>query len=608
MFNRTARVLPSGEIQFSYTHDIFTQTVQINQVLQNSGILVDGVEYGWSVKNDCKNSYGGWCGDPNGPEDYLTIEVTATAPDGSTVYQQRYFYNETQGWEDFYYRTFAPQGTFAGDIDTARVLISGKDAGYWAGYYGPRVRDVFAKFIYRANPCASDPLFDPSCPGYAQAYANVLFSQQCVANPLFDQSCPGYQTAYHTSQCNSNPLYDLTCPGYNSAYFNQQCSLDPLYDTQCNGYDNAFFNQQCDVNPLYNEDCFGYDTAYFDQQCMINPKYDSMCPGYEFASRFDIDATDFEPNFEFNFDFDSSSFGFDFEEIETNDYADLYNFEPQEFEIETYDFESVFESQETTTYEDEFVYVEPENTIPEMPTFDFETPTYEFDILGTDNYQAPVEDSIEREIAELNFEIESIEQELELEMSEPIVEPEIEVVFDIPEELDFQVEDLEEDIEKEIAALEEEVEEVDEIADNTIDAEPEEVVETIQVASEDVGSDTLERTTREVVEREQDIDTDFEARKKAKLKELIDNKVSELTTELENAVTIEQQKDLQNRILALVSFVPDFDNYEEEGVEYAQIYFYPPTPVVDHQFSRWFLNDPKFGILEDSQYPSLRRE
>ena len=65
--------------------------------------------------------------------------------------------------------------------------------------------------------------------------------------------------------------------------------------------------------------------------------------------------------------------------------------------------------------------------------------------------------------------------------------------------------------------------------------------------------------------------------------------------------TLEQSLDIQRRVLALISFVPDFkDVYTTKKLN--QVNFYPPQSVVDHQFSRWFLNDPKFGAMEDSQY------
>ena len=78
-------------------------------------------------------------------------------------------------------------------------------------------------------------------------------------------------------------------------------------------------------------------------------------------------------------------------------------------------------------------------------------------------------------------------------------------------------------------------------------------------------------------------------------------KAIEAVKELEAAVTLEQQMETQRRLLALISFVPDFKDYaEKENIN--QVNFYPPKPTVDHAFARWFLNDPNFEIMEDLQY------
>lgn len=61
-------------------------------------------------------------------------------------------------------------------------------------------------------------------------------SNLCAADPLSDPSCPGYQEAYFNQQCTINPLYNSGCPGYAQAYFNQQCELNGLYSTQCPNY------------------------------------------------------------------------------------------------------------------------------------------------------------------------------------------------------------------------------------------------------------------------------------------------------------------------------------------------------------------------------------
>ena len=73
---------------------------------------------------------------------------------------------------------------------------------------------------------------------------------------------------------------------------------------------------------------------------------------------------------------------------------------------------------------------------------------------------------------------------------------------------------------------------------------------------------------------------------------------------MNSADTIEEQMVIQAQLLALIAFVPDFDYGE---MEVPDIYFYPPKPTVDHEFARWFVNDPNFGIMEDSQYPNLRK-
>lgn len=122
----------------------------------------------------------------------------------------------------------------------------------------------------------SDPLSNPACPGYAEAYQQ----QQCTVNPLYSTSCPGYQQAHYDQQCSINPLYDVNCPGYATAYYDYQCSIDPLYHTGCPGYETAYFDQQCSISPLYDSGCTGYTQAYFNQQCGLNALYSTQCPLY----------------------------------------------------------------------------------------------------------------------------------------------------------------------------------------------------------------------------------------------------------------------------------------------------------------------------------------
>jgi hypothetical protein len=129
------------------------------------------------------------------------------------------------------------------------------------------------------DPCTTNPLYAPSCPGYQAAYTE----QQCSINPLYSTTCSGYQAAYTQQQCSINPLYSMTCSGYQQAYHDQQCSVNPLSYTDCPGYASAYLNQQCSINALYSTTCSGYAAAYLAQQCALDGLYDRTCPNYATA-------------------------------------------------------------------------------------------------------------------------------------------------------------------------------------------------------------------------------------------------------------------------------------------------------------------------------------
>jgi hypothetical protein len=108
------------------------------------------------------------------------------------------------------------------NIDPSRAITMGMTGDsslnqYALNYSGAgfnRVENVSYITQSTGNVCLVDPLFSPSCAGYAQAYLN----QQCGLNALYDPSCPGYTQAYYNQQCSVNSLYDRGCPGYQTAY------------------------------------------------------------------------------------------------------------------------------------------------------------------------------------------------------------------------------------------------------------------------------------------------------------------------------------------------------------------------------------------------------
>lgn len=119
-----------------------------------------------------------------------------------------------------------------------------------SGYIGVHYQQIN---IDPSRPVTMGMTGDSSLNQYTLNYSGPGFSRvenvsnitqttgdMCLVDPLFSPSCVGYAQAYLTQQCGLNALYDQSCPGYTQAYFNQQCSLNPLYDRRCSGYEAAY--------------------------------------------------------------------------------------------------------------------------------------------------------------------------------------------------------------------------------------------------------------------------------------------------------------------------------------------------------------------------------
>ena len=561
MTNRMTGAVTSTDyiMHFSYTDDTWVTNMAINQALVGAGFDIAGYSAEWQWKNEAINTINGVCTAQevnNECLDDLVITVDAFAS-GTNIYSEEWDYSQTKsnGYTVEEVLSFAPLALVPGvTIDQIEVTIRGKDNGYWQGMHGPKVMNFTGSVVLMPDTCTlNGTLSDASCPGYAAA----LFQQQCTANPLFDSSCSGYAAAYLIQQCTANPLHDPSCTGYQQAYLYAQCKLNPLYDTTCTGYQQAYLLQQCNLDPLYDSTCTGHLTA----QCNIDPLYDPACTGYadayllqqcDFDPLYDVQCTGYQQAFfnqqcEMDGQFDSScpNFVAALEEI----LDDGTTVDPIADALSAPEIDLTVAIPEV-----------PVVVVTEIPIVE-ETVSAEYE--QTQGDMMAMEDDIEREIAEL--ERESEENNEEEDVSNPFEkereEKEIVEVETLPGDSDGEVGTgeavQEDDIEKEIAALESEAEA------------------------------PTEKKQKKVVT------------KNDKIRLLLAKKAIELTKQVENAVTIEQQMLVQRQLLALLSFVPGFDYAEKE---LNQVSFYPPKPVVDHQYARWFLNDPNFGIMEDSQY------
>ena len=151
-----------------------------------------------------------------------------------------------------------------------------------------------------------------------------------------------------------------------------------------------------------------------------------------------------------------------------------------------------------------------------------------------------------------------------------------------------------------------------------------EVIIELEIEEEAIEVVVVEEITEEVVEETTEVIEEVvkapppkkvitkEQKTKAKtkkIKEIVQARGESLAQQMSVAATVEVQKQLQNQLIAIIGFVPDFSKYGKTNINggtLQQEVNLKGGRIVDHQFSRWFLNDPKFSAMENSQYPSLR--
>ena len=144
----------SGYIWFAYGWDTVSQTIPFNNNLSGSGLRVSGINYGFQY----------WNQDYNRGSLSSTLNVTNSS--GSVIGSVTTSHPQTTlGWTNFS-NTYPLNSALLSTLGSATLSFTGKDDRFWAGYYGPAVRDSFVRFAYTVDPCVSNPTYSPSCAGF----------------------------------------------------------------------------------------------------------------------------------------------------------------------------------------------------------------------------------------------------------------------------------------------------------------------------------------------------------------------------------------------------------------------------------------------------------
>jgi hypothetical protein len=154
-------------IIFGYTTASVSQTKAISSALQGTGIQVTGYNYSWKINNADSNT------------GTLTGVVSLKGSAGNVIESYSYNYNgSTAGSSNDNFQLFRGTQNFsqiyeADALSSISVTFTGKDSRYWAGFYGPRVRDPSLTLNYRTDPCANNPAFSPQCAGFNDLLTSI---------------------------------------------------------------------------------------------------------------------------------------------------------------------------------------------------------------------------------------------------------------------------------------------------------------------------------------------------------------------------------------------------------------------------------------------------
>ena len=156
---------------FSYGEYTVSQTTSLASALANSGsgLQINGYNYSWWVKNSNING-----AQPGSYDATARVGVTLYNRDGSIAASDSYDYGyHLPQWTSVSgVRNYASPYSLS-QVDNITLSVTGRDHGYWAGYYGPEFGNFSLTVNYSVDPCTVNTLSSPSCPGYLEYIASL---------------------------------------------------------------------------------------------------------------------------------------------------------------------------------------------------------------------------------------------------------------------------------------------------------------------------------------------------------------------------------------------------------------------------------------------------
>lgn len=160
----------TGTFMFGYNQGTVSYSTSIAAAFVNSGpgILVNGFTYSWNYYNQDMS------------RGTLSSNINITNSAGAVLHSYNYSMPQTTaGWTNMSgVQNFGAQYSPL-SLGQLNLSFTGKDDRWWAGYYGPQIKDIDVRLKYSVDPCAANPLYASHCPGFN----DIVTSGNLVPNP-----------------------------------------------------------------------------------------------------------------------------------------------------------------------------------------------------------------------------------------------------------------------------------------------------------------------------------------------------------------------------------------------------------------------------------------
>lgn len=160
----------TGTFIFGYSQGTVSYSTPVAAAFANAGpgILVNGFTYNWNYYNQDMS------------RGTLSGNINLTNSAGAVLHSYNYAMPQTTaGWTNVsgvqnFGASYNPL-----TLGNLNLSLTGKDDRFWAGYYGPQIKDIDVRLKYTVDPCAANPLYSSSCPGFN----DIVLSGNLVPNP-----------------------------------------------------------------------------------------------------------------------------------------------------------------------------------------------------------------------------------------------------------------------------------------------------------------------------------------------------------------------------------------------------------------------------------------